>query len=398
MRFTSSGVSWLLIGSAVGAFAWYKSINLVLILVYTMGAMVVLNGILAWRAVRRATARRVPMPPAFAGERAECGVTVTNHSRLPITVSVADQAAGASNSFLVYRLPAGQTLSCSAPREFPARGKFTGTVNVLSGFPLGFVECERPCETSGEIVVLPRLGYAEPDGLRRWLSRQAGAEGFQRRVVRRVTGDFAEVRGVRPYRQGDALRDVHWRTTARRGELMVREYDIAPSLELLLVVEAWLPPNPTPADRERLEAALCLAVTIAMTWRRAFDSPVTVAVPGAERGVASAASEDELRAALAPLAGVAGGGFIAPPPPEAFHRHLASGARVVVSSRANTPLAAALSRSTGKSFFPVSPADRLPWYQPPAAAKDEKPAKSPRKKEPPRRAEPARPAAPPRHT
>ena len=52
-----------------------------------------------------------------------------------------------------------------------------------------------------------------------------------------------------------ALPIFHWRTTARRGELMVREYDTAPSPELVLVVEPWLPTNPTATDRERLEAA-----------------------------------------------------------------------------------------------------------------------------------------------
>jgi uncharacterized protein (DUF58 family) len=188
-------------------------------------------------------------------------------------------------------------------------------------------------------------------------------------VLRRVTTDVAEVRGVRPYRPGDELRDVHWRTTARRGEVMVREYDTAPSPELALVVEAWLPPNPTAVDRERLEGALSLAATIAATWRRAFDSPVTVAVPGPEPAVTTAASEEDLREALSPLAAVRGGPEPEPLPAELLRHHLARAARIVVSSRPNSPYAAALGRSTGKSFYPVSPGDRLPWYQPPGVKK-----------------------------
>jgi uncharacterized protein (DUF58 family) len=184
-------------------------------------------------------------------------------------------------------------------------------------------------------------------------------------VLRRVTTDHAEVRGVRPYRAGDALRDVHWRTTARRGEPMVREYDAAPSPELVLVIEPWLPDAPTPADRDRLERALSLAATIAVTWRRACDSPVMVVVPGREPVISTAASEEDLRAALTPLAEVGGGATPEALPGDAFDRHLARGARVVVSSRSNTPYAAALARSTGKAFATIGPDDRLPWYMPP---------------------------------
>ncbi|MFM8273125.1 MAG: hypothetical protein ACKODX_12440, partial [Gemmata sp.] len=125
------------------------------------------------------------------------------------------------------------------------------------------------------------------------------------------------------------------------------------------------PPDPAPADRDRLEAALSLAVTIAVTWRRAFDSPVMVVVPG--HAPATARSDEDVRAALGPLADVAGAAVCEAPGAGAFGGRLARGARVLVSSRQNTPFAAALARATGKSFAAVSPDDRLPWYQPPVA-------------------------------
>jgi hypothetical protein len=81
MRFSSSGVGWLLVAIGVGAYAWFRSINLVVIITYTMIALVVLNAILAWRSLRRANARRINIPPVFAGESAECGVTITNEAR-----------------------------------------------------------------------------------------------------------------------------------------------------------------------------------------------------------------------------------------------------------------------------------------------------------------------------
>lgn len=363
LQLTPSGIAWLGVALLVGGLAWYKSINLVLIVVYVMIALVVLNGFLAWRHVRRARAARLAVLPLFAGERSEYGVRVTNDGPRPITVTVEDRSAAGTTRFLAYRVAAGRSLDCTASREFPTRGRFAGPLMVQSAFPFGFVLCQRPGDASGEVIVLPRPGFAEPDGLRRWVARQAGGDGRARKVLRRVTTDRAEVRGVRGYRPGDAIRDIHWRTTARRGEPMVREYDTAPSPELVLVVEPWLPANPMPADRDRLEAALSLAVTIAMTWRRAFDSPVTVVVPGG--GVATATSAEDLREALTPLADVVGSPTADAPPASAFAGRLARGARVVVSSRPDTPFAGMLARSTGKPFAAVCPADRLPWYQPP---------------------------------
>lgn len=365
MRLTTNGVAWLAVGAVAGGLAWFRSINLVLIFVYAMALLVLLNGLLAWRAVRKTVARRIAVPPMFAGERAECRVRVTNDSSSPITVTAEDRAGAGANTFLVYRLPAGQSIVCSAWREFPARGRFGGPVSVLSGFPFGFLECDRLGEAGGEIVVLPAIGYAEPDGLRRWVARQVLDDGKQRNVPRRATSDHAEVRGVRGYREGDSMRAVHWKTSARRGELMVREYDSAPSPELVLVVEPWLPADPTAADRERLEAALSLAVTLAVTWRRAFDSPVLVAVAAGGFPIATARSEEDMREALTPLADVTGSPTADVPPAEAFGRHLARAARVVVSSRPNTPFALALTRVTGRPFVAVGPAERLPWYLPP---------------------------------
>lgn len=364
LQLTHSGLLWLGATLLIGALAWYKSINLVLLIVYVMLILVVLNGVLARRNVARVRAARLTVPPLFAGERSEHGVRVTNDSPRPITVTVEDRSPAGATNFLAYGVPAGGALDCKASREFPVRGRFAGPLALVSSFPFGFVTCQRGTDGSGEIVVLPRPGLADPDGLRRWVARQAGGDGRARKVLRRVTTDRAEVRGVRAYRNGDSIKDIHWRTTARRGEPMVREYDTAPSPELVLVVEPWLPANPADADRERLEAALSLAVTIALTWRRAFDSPVLVAVPG--HGVASAAAEEDLREALTPLADAAGGPEHEAPAAAVFTGRLARGARVVVSSRPRTPFADALARATGKPFAPVCPADRLPWYQPPA--------------------------------
>jgi hypothetical protein len=145
---------------------------------------------------------------------------------------------------------------------------------------------------------------------------------------------------------------------------MVREYDTAPSLDLVLVVEPWLPANPTPQQREQLEAALSLAASLVRAWSRAYTTTVVIAVAGDNAMVRIATPTDaSVRAALEPLAAVKGTAQPEPLAPQAFDRALARAVRVLVSSRPASPYAETLAQSTGRSFLAVSPLDGVPWYQ-----------------------------------
>jgi uncharacterized protein (DUF58 family) len=55
-------------------------------------------------------------------------------------------------------------------------------------------------------------------------------------LLRRQSG--FELHGVREYEQGESLRRVHWRSTARRGQLMVKELEDAPRDEIAVLLDA----------------------------------------------------------------------------------------------------------------------------------------------------------------
>ena len=344
---------------------WLKSINLVLLLAYLMAALAFFNGLIARMQVRRVTAIKKPNPPVHAGEETTVRVTATNSGTRPATVSVENRAGDTPSSWLVYQLTAGDSAACTARIMFPTRGRHTSSLLVSSGFPLGLVRCDRVIP-GADLVVLPAAGVAEANGMRQWIMRYSGGDGRVRKVLRRVTTDQADVRGVRPYRPGDPIRGIHWRSSARRGELMVREYDAAPSPELVLVVEPWLPASPDNVHSANLEGALCLAVTMVESWTRAFGTRVTVALAGDAASVRTVGPTDSgVREALTPLADVKGATTFAAFAASVFDRPLQRAACVVVSSRRNSQYAAALTRSTGRPFTTLSAVERLPWYQPP---------------------------------
>ncbi len=113
-----------------------------------------------------------------------------------------------------------------------------------------------------EIVVYPRLGSLQRGPLRRFLAQHSPTQGQALAYPRRHPGAQTEFHGLRSFRAGDSPRWIHWRTTARRGELMVREFEDMPNDNLVLVVDAAGP------EGLAFERLLSLAATICWEWCR----------------------------------------------------------------------------------------------------------------------------------
>lgn len=368
LHVTTDGTLWLAVTVLLGFLGWYKSIDLILLLAYTMAGLAWLNGVLARRHAGRLHARRLPGAPVYAGEPVIHRVVCENRGLGQLSVTVEERTPAETIRWSVQGLAAGETRVCEARVVPTRRGQFEACLRVWSGYPFGLVRAggtiRRPAEEAW--VVLPQRGSINPRFVRTWLLRTAGGMGRTYRPLRRPSLDQDEIRGLRPYRLGDPPRLIHWRSSARRRQLLVREFDALPNPELILVVEPWLPNGADEAARAALEAALSLAVTLAHTWHTDCGGLVVVAVAGQPESVRVAGSGDAaLRRALAPLATVAGGPRFAPLRPADFGRPLAQAIRVVVSSRAGGAYASELTTATGHPFLALAPGDQLPWFTPP---------------------------------
>jgi uncharacterized protein (DUF58 family) len=113
------------------------------------------------------------------------------------------------------------------------RGRYTfDDVQLEIADPFGLERVAVSLPAPGSLLVYPRLaklarlfseaGAHSPDGRRLLLRRQSGFE----------------LHGVREYAQGESLRRVHWRSTARRGQLMVKELEDAPRDEIAVLLDA----------------------------------------------------------------------------------------------------------------------------------------------------------------
>jgi len=111
------------------------------------------------------------------------------------------------------------------------RYAFTGASATVED-PFGLARGESPIGDGGALLVHPRLvelaGVFTESGTR-------GAGG-RRLLLRRPSGfDF---HGVREHQQGESLRRVHWPSTAKRGALMVKDFEDAPRDELAIMLDA----------------------------------------------------------------------------------------------------------------------------------------------------------------
>src|SRR6266536_5111948 len=99
--------------------------------------------------------------------------------------------------------------------------------------PFGLERREPRLGEGGALVVYPRLVELE----RLFSEEGAHARDGRRLLLQRPSG--FDLHSVRDYVEGDSLRKVHWRSTARRGHLMVKELEDAPREDVAVVLDAW---------------------------------------------------------------------------------------------------------------------------------------------------------------
>src|SRR5207248_1279111 len=126
-------------------------------------------------------------------------------------------------------LPAGASVTLAWTLRPRRRGVFQlPALRVSTCAPFGLARAAAPvAATPREVVVYPRW-WALPHG-------EPGAFAGDGATPERRQAQGSDFFGTRPYRAGDSLRWVHWRSTARHGALVVREFE-EPALPTLTVV------------------------------------------------------------------------------------------------------------------------------------------------------------------
>jgi uncharacterized protein (DUF58 family) len=147
-------------------------------------------------------------------------------------------------------------------------------LHIRTGDPFGFFEASATVGQGVSVVVYPRL---EP--LPRWRLPAAQLEGSQVSPVRTLqTTPLATT--VRPYAPGDSMNRIHWRSTARHGEIQVKEFDLEQTADAWIVLDLQRGIQTGKGDESTVEAAVRSAASIAdkaLQENRAVGMTVNVA-------------------------------------------------------------------------------------------------------------------------
>src|SRR5439155_21236305 len=157
--------------------------------------------------------------------------------------------------------------------------------------PFGLERREAQLEAGAALVVYPRLVELE----RLFSETGAHARDGRRLLLQRPSG--FDLHSVRDYVEGDSLRKVHWRTTARRGHLMVKELEDSPREDVAVVLDAW---RGSPAGT--FDVAVRAAGSILQAYARRSRRAALV-LGGASIEVQRVQAEGDWRRALELLAG-----------------------------------------------------------------------------------------------
>ena len=262
-----------------------RSNMLMLVFGLTAGPFV-LNGQITLGILRQLRVTRRLPEQAMVGESFSVSLALSNQKRLLSSWLVVAED--------ILRSPGEQLqpavlFACVPPRSqreaaydiSPAhRGKYEfGPVRLMSRFPLGLMERSFELGPVASLIVYPRIGRMKP----RWHKIDDSGEPVAERAQARVGARDDEFHRLREYRAGDNPRAIHWRTTARRNALMVREYQHMRRRDLLLVVDLWLPEKARPEDLERVELAVSFAASICVDqMQTTADSGLDLAIVGRE--------------------------------------------------------------------------------------------------------------------
>ena len=204
---------------------------------------------------------RVPV-----GASSRVVLRLANMSRLPTgTLLLEDRlpyALGSRPRLVLERLGAGQASSVAYTVRADTRGRYeVGPLAIRMTDPFGLCELTRSFPSTDHLVVIPQV---VPLPHVRLAGEFAGSGDSRARSVSVHGEDDA---ATREYRHGDDLRRVHWRSTARVGELMVRREEQPWESRATILLDTRSGAHRGEGPTASFEWAVSAAASIAMNLR-----------------------------------------------------------------------------------------------------------------------------------
>lgn len=218
------------IGTMVNGAVVYVRLLYLGILVTLLALAMALTSLRGIKLKRRARSLR-----AGVGDVFEEYFEITNTSRITkLWLEVANETTipNVTGSRVLTFLRGHEKRSYTARTWITSRGGFNlGPTTITSGDPFGIFRVSKQFPATASLIVFPMLfpvnDFLSPPGL------LPGGK-----VIRRKSIDMTpHASGIREYATGDPMKRIHWPTSIRRGQLMVKEFEQDPQAEVWLFLD-----------------------------------------------------------------------------------------------------------------------------------------------------------------
>lgn len=258
---TREGWAYFAVTILVGLAAVNTGNNLLFIVLSAMLSAIVISGV-ASRLVLASIELSIDFPErVFAQQPALATVSITNRKKWMPSFSLVvepnlQSPQGISFSKLYFPWIAGiSTEKRRVELCFERRGRYSqAMVRVSTRFPFGFIQKSVDLPQPHEMIVFPKLGAVDPF--------------FE--ILPLISGEFEsyfkgrgmDLYSLREYQATDSARMIHWKATARSGDLKVKEFAREDERRLVLIFDP-MQGEIQPADEARFEAAVSLCACLA---------------------------------------------------------------------------------------------------------------------------------------
>ncbi|MFT3693141.1 MAG: DUF58 domain-containing protein [Kofleriaceae bacterium] len=285
LSFTREGRIIVFLAVGVGFAAINTGNNLLYLLLGWMLSFIIASGVLSEATLKLLTVERRPPPKIYASEPFLMEVVIKNGKprRASYSIEVEDLQGKTPIDKRCYflKIPEGKSQRTSYRHTFVRRGLYTITgYRLATKFPFALFRKSRDVDAPLDVLVYPaRVNVPRPPP-RSATRGDAVADRLGRR------GEFF---GLREHRAGDDRRDVHWKSSARSGRLLVREYEDELARRLVIAVD-----NSLPLDVREAIAANSVDETAPVgPWSNGFGATTPAMeeqVAAVERAISIAAS------------------------------------------------------------------------------------------------------------
>ncbi|WP_437608202.1 DUF58 domain-containing protein [Sorangium sp. So ce834] len=277
LKFTREGKYYLGITLGVGFAAINTGNNLLYLLLGMLLSLIVVSGVMSDLSLRHLTVTRRLPARAQVGRAHLVEIEVYNHKkRVPsYAIEVEDLRAGQPADKRCFFLKISpSSAQVAAYRRTPAkrgRDRHTG-FRIATRFPFGLFEKSREVEAEGDLIIYPAVDPV------RLPVEDAGRREGGASLSGRGGGD--ETFGLRPMRDGDDPRDIYWKKSTMRDQLVLRERTRETRPDVRIVVDTVRPAGEGDGFAQTFERRIREAASRAVAHIKRGDAVVVATTLG----------------------------------------------------------------------------------------------------------------------